>query len=331
MVSDIEFEKRTYLLIILICASLIMFAGAIDIIKSFAILYGVGIGASVQSVYSGSSLVQSIERISINSSSFQIAIDIAYMLSIAATISLVSSLALFFKRGEIKISAVRIYGILNIAFSLIYLSVLGLTLLDFYTYIANIYVYFLIASSALGIACSIYIQYQINRSRESAPKRSIAIDPSSPFSSIVALRDGVFSKLSGDLKIVDKHFNSISLINFHRLISDNSNITSITIITSGVMMDMDLAKNVFDLSNEMKSKNVNLQFRVMSDSDSAIQHERFMMDDNYAYKIPPFNIINKKSEHINRINLSEVRGRFRQLYSNSMTIENYRAKMAKSD
>ena len=97
------------------------------------------------------------------------------------------------------------------------------------------------------------------------------------------------------------------------------------------MMDMDLAKNVFDLSNEMKSKNVNLQFRVMSDSDSAIQHERFMMDDNYAYKIPPFNIINKKSEHINRINLSEVRGRFRQLYSNSMTIENYRAKMAKSD
>ena len=82
MTVEFRAEKRFWLALILLSASLILFAESIYMVKSFAILYGVGVGANVQSVYSGSQLVQSIQRISISASSFPIAIDISYVLSI---------------------------------------------------------------------------------------------------------------------------------------------------------------------------------------------------------------------------------------------------------
>ena len=35
---------------------------------------------------------------------------------------------------------------------------------------------------------------------------------------------------------------------------------------------------------------------MMSEADSVTQHERFIFDDDKAYKIPPLNIINKKAK-----------------------------------
>ncbi len=324
MVAEFRSEVRFWIGLVLISASLILFAESVYLIKSFAILYGVGVGANVQSVYSGSQVVQSIQRISISAASFPIAIEIAYVLSIISLIAVISAAAIMIKRTER--SGMRTYGLVNTVSAVVYLALLMVLLSEFYTYIDSPYIYILYFGLALSLVSGIYLQYQVNVKKAVVQKRSVAIDPAEPFSSMIALQDEVFSKLTGDVMIVDKHFNSVALTNLHRLINDRfEGITSITVITSSGMLDSDLSKNASEFGEELDRKQVGFSIRLMADADSKEQHERFMIDDSSAYKIPPFNIINRKSEHVTRIRRSDVKARFDHLYSNSMTIENYRA------
>ncbi|EQD46801.1 hypothetical protein B2A_08729, partial [mine drainage metagenome] len=55
---------------------------------------------------------------------------------------------------------------------------------------------------------------------------------------------------------------------------------------------------------------IGFEVRVMNPEDAAAQHERFIVDSERAYKIPPLNIINKKSEHIVSIKHGEALRRF---------------------
>lgn len=328
MTVEFRAEKRFWLALILLSASLILFAESIYMVKSFAILYGVGVGANVQSVYSGSQLVQSIQRISISASSFPIAIDISYVLSIISMLSIITASAIMQRRD--RTSGMRTYGIVNTVSALIYLTLLLVLLSEFYVYLAGPYMYVLYFGLVLALASGFYLQYWIMLQKNGAPKRSVVINPAEPFSSMVALQEEVFSRLGGQIRIVDKHFNSTALTNLHRLIHGRLDaISSITVITSSEMLDSDLSRNAAEFGEELMGKNVEFHLRLMSESDAKDQHERFMIDDSSAYKIPPLNIINRKSEHVTRINRSDVAARFDHLYSNSMTLENYSSKRSR--
>jgi hypothetical protein len=61
---------------------------------------------------------------------------------------------------------------------------------------------------------------------------------------------------------------------------------------------------------------------VLDDGDAAKQHERLLLDGSEAYKIPPLNIINKKSEHITAVNRDDAARRFEDLWSRAIKFEN---------
>ena len=61
----------------------------------------------------------------------------------------------------------------------------------------------------------------------------------------------------------------------------------------------------------------------MGGEDAVEQHERMIMDSEKAYKIPPFNIINRKSEHIVQLEYSGSRKRFDDIWNRSTKIENF--------
>jgi len=150
---------------------------------------------------------------------------------------------------------------------------------------------------------------------------SLSINPSTPYSNIINLQDEIFSKMHGHLRIIDKHFNTTALTNLSRLIDGyTSNYNRITVITSKEMQDSKFSANASEFEKEFAGMGIPTEVRMMDAKDSADQHERLMMDDQIAYKIPPFNIINKKSEHITKVSAPEARARFHLLYARAQKI-----------
>jgi hypothetical protein len=47
------------------------------------------------------------------------------------------------------------------------------------------------------------------------------------------------------------------------------------------------------------------------------------MDQRNAYKIPPFNIINKRSEHVIKASFRDADRRFSELLNRAIKLENY--------
>jgi hypothetical protein len=228
---------------------------------------------------------------------------------------------------------IKTYGLMHGAFTVIYLLLIYVMVSDFYSTLSgfqSLYMALPYCALAICIACDCMIQYSLRFGPQPTKmKYSIGVDPSKPFSNVMNLQDELFSKLSGHIRIVDKHFNTGALENFHRLMGDSiSNFTKITVLTSSRMLDSTFASSITDFRNELSGAGVGLDVRVMDDKDEVEQHERILMDDKVAYKIPPFNIINTRSEHLTRIGFNEAQRRFHQLYSRSLTSENYFMKKA---
>ncbi len=212
-----------------------------------------------------------------------------------------------------------------------YILMIYLILSDFYTSFNQIYLYIVYFGMGLCIMSDLYLQYEIRQPKaESKIPRTISIDPSKPFSNVIALQDQLFPNMNGHLKIVDKHFNSAALQNFHRIAEKSmQNFTKVTILTSKEMLDSGFGQYVSDLRSELSGAGVGLEIKLMDDKDTVDQHERIMLDDKIAYKIPPFNIINKRSEHITRISHEEANKRFQYLFNRSIKLENYSVKRAR--
>lgn len=110
------------------------------------------------------------------------------------------------------------------------------------------------------------------------------------------MKDRIFSRLKGDVYVVDKHMNSVGIENLHRPINGSSGkIPEINILTSKEMLDGEFTKNYTDWKSEMQRAGIKLNVMVMDDNDSLAQHERFIFDKSHVYKVPPFNIIHKKA------------------------------------
>jgi hypothetical protein len=314
-------------------SSFLLLAGAIYAIKEFSIFYGIGLGAGLQSSASNSPIVPILQSYLTNISSFHQGILESYLLFMIAFMLIGASFINFIRAYDRDVLS-GTYVVLHTAFTVVYILLLFVILSDFAVYLQSAYLYLVYAGAAGAFLSDTYLVYLSRKPSAKQPhmKHAFSINPSTPFSNVINLQDQLFSQMHGHLRIVDKHFNSIALANLHRLIENSMpNFTKISILTSKEMLDSKFNESVSDFRAELSGPGIGLEIRVMDGTDAMQQHERILMDDKIAYKIPPFNIITKRSEHITKINYSEADRRFSQLLDRSIKMENYAVKKGRDN
>ncbi len=177
--------------------------------------------------------------------------------------------------------------------------------------------------AAIGVAAGIYV---IAASERKAPKKvakDFEVNPETPYTNIEVLSNRIMSKLNGDIKILDTHFDATGLKNLSRISrSHANNYSSISVLTKRDRLNKELSEAYYDFKKELENSGIAFELRIMDDSDAVGQHERMIMDSAIAYKIPPLNIINRKSEHIVGINHAEAERRFNELWNRATKYEN---------
>ncbi len=334
MDSEDSRKQTNELILVLNASSVVLLMGSLFMIQIFAVLYGVANGASGQSTYSGVQVATQIQYLVSQTAYLHEGILESYVLTVIAIILLETSFLLFLRRTDRTTSGARKYVAMHTAFTFVYALIFGIIYLNSSQYLGEPYVWSIYIGIPVSLIAGVYLNYVMRVPVEHAGtlKRSIKVDPTKPFSNIMELQDKVFNNLHGHLRVVDKHFNSAALSNFHRIIIDNiKQFNNIDVITSTEMSDSSFGRNLADFKRELELNGVKFELRFMDDEDKIDQHERIMLDDSIAYKIPPFNIINKRSEHIILINHAEAQKRFDQLYSRAINFENYSVKKARAN
>ncbi len=321
------------LIITLNASSSLLVLGSLFLIQIFSVLYGVGNGLQVLSQYSNAAVPAGLQGLVSQNMYLHDSILESYVLTVIAIMMLETSFMLFLRRNERSMGGARKYVAMHTGFTVIYALIFSIVYMDSAQYLGEIYLWAIYMGMVLSLAAGIAANYAMRMpiARESAIRRSIKVDPNRPFSNMVELQDKIFSNLKGHLMVVDKHFNSSALGNFHRLMIDNiMNFSQITVITSTDMMDANFGKNISDFKKELEHNKVSFEVRFMDEMDKVAQHERMMLDDAVAYKIPPFNIINRRSEHIMLIGHSESKKRFEYLYGRAISMENFSLKQGRN-
>ncbi len=329
-------QRNVLVLIALLAGSMLLVAGSLYMLKELAYLYGWGIGATAAAQQLGVNITSS-------SSAATLISDItilhdglyeSYALALIALVTMASALILFVRRYDKNQNSQSTYSLLHSAFTIFYLLILFILVTNLSTSFKLPYLFVTYIGIILCLGADAYMQYDLRKvtffSRpQQRGKTSVTMDPSKPFSNLIALQE-IFGNMSGELKIVDKHFSSSALENLHRISEKSiSNFTKMVILTSKEQLDSGFGAAVVDFKKELNERGTGLEVRFMDDKDAVDQHERFMMDDKMAYKIPPFNIINKRSEHITKINFMESDRRFKYLYGRAISLENYSVKRAR--
>lgn len=328
---DSESSKRltNTLVLILNASSALMLMGSLFLIQIFALLYGFANGAAAQSNYSSVGISQPFQQIVSQAAYLHEGILESYVLAVIALILLETAFLLFLRRTDRTSSGARKYVAMHTAFTFIYALVFAIIFTDSSKYLSEIYVWAIYIAIPVSLLAGVYLNYTMRMPTEhqSKMRRNITVDPRTPFSNIIELQEEVFRNLKGHLKVVDKHFNSAALVNFHRLLAGSAKqFDKITVVTSTEMLDSSFGRNMADFKKELETQSVEFDLRFMDETDKVEQHERIMLDDTVAYKIPPFNIINKRSEHIILINHGEAQRRFDRLLSKAISFENYSVK-----
>jgi len=328
-----ESKTYQYLILLLGLASLVMAGAAVYLMEILGINYGAGLAIIGLANRTNSAAIQSsVTQIAAEIGNIKSAISETYIVAVISFGLLGSSLVIYMARFRRFGALSRRYVLLHGTLTLVYIALFYLVLSSLQINYAN--PYFLGVFSAIGVALAIdiYLQFTIStKGRSSARARSgMRIEPGTPYTNLLNLRDTIFSKLSGDVRIVDKHFNSAAISNLHRLLETNlTNIRKLEVLSSKEMFDAKFNDNYTDFKNELRNRGVEFNLMLMSDADSVEQHERFVFDDSKAYKIPPLNIINKKSEHIVSLRVGEARSRFEALAKNATKYDNYVVKQAR--
>ncbi|MGC8547653.1 MAG: hypothetical protein ACP5MC_01450 [Candidatus Micrarchaeia archaeon] len=327
------FQERipAYASIFLVLFSALFIIGVLYVSDIFSISYGVGAGAFIQSNLSMVKPVQVLAPTIAETSSLHRAIQEAYVLLLISLIAFMIAVVIYATKAYRFGQAMRRYAISHFVVTFIF-TILFLVVFSYFSISVN-YVFEngLYASMLLAMALDVYFVIFSRKSVRKAPiSKSIEIEPSKPFANLLKLRDTVFSGLSDHVMIVDKHVNSASLQNLYRLLSENTSVKKIDILTYPEAFDSSFNRNFVDFKKELGNKGIEVNLLIMSDSDAASQHERFVFDSVNAFKIPPLNIINEKSEHVTRIKLSDAKARFGELSKGAMKYENFLLKKARS-
>ena len=181
--------------------------------------------------------------------------------------------------------------------------------------------------SALVFLTAAYALTRFDRPTASKRAHPISINPDTPYTNMAIISTRLMGKMQGDIRILDPHFDKRASDNLLRMLGKNAGrFTSINILTKIDRLGRDFSKGYPDFKEELQGSGITIEIRVMDPSKASEQHERLIMDGSLAYKIPPLNIINVKSEHIVGINYNEASARFESLWSISTKYENVKGK-----
>lgn len=170
----------------------------------------------------------------------------------------------------------------------------------------------------------LYARYSKAAAPRNRAVRSIEIDPAKPYSNMDLIAKRLFSSFSGEVKILDMHFDTRAVQNLSALVSrSNPRFKKILALTASDRTGDSLRRDYNELKAELANFGIGFEIRIMNDSDLAEQHERLILDDSKAYKIPPLNIINRKNEHIVSVNYRQATEHFDRLWSRGAKLENF--------
>jgi hypothetical protein len=224
-----------------------------------------------------------------------------------------------FSRSHQRITSISI-GFASLIF--VMLSILLEFNLNFSASAALLIFSLAIAAGVMGIIASLVgFREGFSQSERMPSARPIVMDPKTPYTNMINLSNRL--KLSGDVRILDMHFDYKSAENLSRMISRSAgNYHTISLLTKKDRLGSDFMKSYADLKDELNALNVSMEIRILDPKDALEQHERLLIDSSKAYKIPPINIINKKSEHIVGVNYQNALSRFSDLWARATKYEN---------
>jgi heme/copper-type cytochrome/quinol oxidase subunit 2 len=324
MESAQRYENRTAS-ILLITASLILMANGILNMYRFSMMFGMGAGAYAESYAYNVTVAPGLAPYVSQLSAIYQTVLYAALAAGMGFIMFVMAFLLLVRGSNRYESYLKRYVPLHIMLTAIYVVLMMIMSVSFSSVFDSLAMYMSYVAIAVCVVLDVYLEYGMRKPAGARRAvRGISIDPSTPYSNLVRLKEELFDNLKGEVGIVDKHFNSAAMSNLHRLMpTEGTGIRSLTIITSEEMLDYGFGGNYQDLKNELKNGSVEVEVRIMKGEDSGVQHERFIFDDSVAYKIPPLSIINKKSEHVVKMSVHDAKKRFEYLYQNSVKFENY--------
>lgn len=324
MESARRYEDRT-VSILLITASLILMANGILNMYRFSIEFGMGAGAILESNAHNVTVISALVPVVNQISAIYQTIFEAALASGIGFVMFVMALLLFVRGPNKYESYMKRYVPLHLMLTAIYAVLIVIMSVSFSSVFDSFALYMSYLALTICVVLDLYLEYSMRRPVDTKRTgRDISIDPSTPYSNLIKLKEELFDNLSGEIGIVDKHFNSAAMSNLHRLMpTDGTKIKALKILTSEDMLDSKFGSNYQDLKNELRNGAIEIEIKVMNKDDSSQQHERFIFGNSAAYKIPPLNIINKKSEHIVKIGVRDAKKRFEYLYQRSIKFENY--------
>ncbi|MCL4372376.1 hypothetical protein M1373_03605 [Candidatus Marsarchaeota archaeon] len=299
-----------------------LIAGFIAMLSDFyymqVLSYSVGLVKGITSMITAYNITPSNTLIASlsGSSALAIAVHITYIMLPFALI--------IFAIGAVWLLGRQSYRVLSVGMlfsSIIFGMLLGVLNADFY--LGPLIGLGPFAGVALGVAAGAIGFSDSSRRHGSYSLRPISINPETPYSNMLVLSSRFFSKLSGDISILDMHFDDKAMENLLMLMEGHVQEHSLLRILTGTSrLGSHFHRNYFDFKEELSNKGISLELRVMPGNDAQQQHERLIIDSKNAYKIPPMNIINRKSEHIVSINRSEAVSRFEDIWQRSTKYEN---------
>jgi hypothetical protein len=316
-----------YAYIILSIGALMLLFGSLYIVYKLSLFYGIGIGAATQSLAYNKSVTSSVAALVLSNSDIGGGILESFVAFVVALAMGAASFILLLSRRDLPSKSTSRYTFMGAILSIVYILLFFLASSSIplgYNSTYEMVPYF---GFILCIGSISYIEYVIRAKQHRIPARgrtAMALNPAKPFSNMMSLQEQLFSKMVGHIRVIDKHFNSTALQNFYRLIEkDTGNFTKITILTSREMLGGSFSQEINDFRTELTGAGIELDVRLMDQNDTVVQHERILMDDKVAYKVPPFNIIHTRSEHITKINFKEADKRFSDLMNRAIKLENW--------
>lgn len=255
------------------------------------------------------------------STTLTLALHLTYALLPFAVLILAIGVLWLFAKTNLRLTAT-----LMVISAIIYLILAAILEFDF-SFKGALYTFpITYLGGALALAGGLYTlwnAYYKTPSTKRSIQPTVSLSSDTPYSNMKVLSNRIMRKLHGEIKILDMHFDTSSLDNLMQLISGHTQqYRQISVLTSASRLGTSFESSYNDFRSELANRNVAFELRVLSTADAAKQHERILMDDDTAYKIPPFNIINKKNEHIVGINHAEANGRFGKLWSEATKFEN---------